>query len=325
MEEAKEELYAANGTRIATLGSADVSLQLEDLMLDVSALVTEHVKEPLLGIDWLKHHGWQLDFSSDTATIKGRVFPLVTKSSQGMCRRIVAVHQEEIPAWSQSSVEGRVELSSLQGPRVDNWCTEIGEVQPGLCVARAVIPDRLDHVPVLVMNVTSQAIVLRARSELTELIPIDAVMPSEGEMKMIRTVTCDASSPAVASEMPVTDDVRAEDEGGTVQEEGYGKGNDALLKSLGDLGVLDGSVAAGFELEPLIEGVSNDVTPEEKEDVRKLLLEFRDVFSQNEYDIGETSLGEHAIDTGDAKPIRQPLRRHLLSTCYKALMNKSRK
>src|SRR5208282_1522286 len=37
------------------------------------------------------------------------------------------------------------------------------------------------------------------------------------------------------------------------------------------------------------------------------------VFSQGEYDIGRTHLVEHGIDTGDHRPIRQPLRRHPIS------------
>jgi len=46
-----------------------------------------------------------------------------------------------------------------------------------------------------------------------------------------------------------------------------------------------------------------------------MLREYVDVFSTGEHDLGETSLAAHQIDTGDARPIRQTLRRqpfHLL-------------
>ena len=81
-------------------------------------------------------------------------------------------------------------------------------------------------------------------------------------------------------------------------------------KGLGLLRENDASVSSGYELEPLLENMSPEVTAEEKESVRKLLTEYQDIFSQHEYDLGETNLGEHPIDTGDAKPIRQALRRH---------------
>lgn len=47
----------------------------------------------------------------------------------------------------------------------------------------------------------------------------------------------------------------------------------------------------------------------EKREVANLLSEFKDVFSRNDDDLGLTSLTEHVIDTGDAKPIKQPFRR----------------
>jgi len=34
-----------------------------------------------------------------------------------------------------------------------------------------------------------------------------------------------------------------------------------------------------------------------------------DVFSQSENDLGQTDIIMHYIDTGDAKPVRQPLRK----------------
>ena len=40
--------------------------------------------------------------------------------------------------------------------------------------------------------------------------------------------------------------------------------------------------------------------------IRKLLLQYPDVFSKNDYDLGETHLVEHTINTGDAKPVAQP-------------------
>ena len=38
-------------------------------------------------------------------------------------------------------------------------------------------------------------------------------------------------------------------------------------------------------------------------------MQYQDVFSKNEFDLGQTHLVEHCIDTGDAKPISQPPRR----------------
>ena len=47
----EEEVFAANGTRIATVGSVEVPLHGAGMILPTEALVTTHVKEPILGID----------------------------------------------------------------------------------------------------------------------------------------------------------------------------------------------------------------------------------------------------------------------------------
>jgi len=131
LEESQEELYAANGTRIATLGAITIPFMLDGMKLEAEALVTEHVMEPMLGIDWLKAHDCQMNFSDDTVSMKDKVYHLTSRGPMGACRRIVAVRTETIPAWSQGTVEGRVELSSLQEADTKGWCTEIGEIRPG--------------------------------------------------------------------------------------------------------------------------------------------------------------------------------------------------
>ena len=62
-------------------------------------------------------------------------------------------------------------------------------------------------------------------------------------------------------------------------------------------------------VDPLVEAVDASVTVEEKVVLQATLREFADVFSKSEYDLGCTSLAKHTIDTGDARPIRQTLRR----------------
>ena len=47
----------------------------------------------------------------------------------------------------------------------------------------------------------------------------------------------------------------------------------------------------------------------EKRKLFEVLLEFQDIFSKDELDLGLTNLAVHEIDTGDARPIKQPPRR----------------
>jgi len=62
-------------------------------------------------------------------------------------------------------------------------------------------------------------------------------------------------------------------------------------------------------LSKLLEGVDERVSEEPRVKLIKTLREYVDVFSTGETDLDETSLAAHQIDTGDARPIRQTLRR----------------
>jgi predicted aspartyl protease len=66
-------------------------------------------------------------------------------------------------------------------------------------------------------------------------------------------------------------------------------------------------------LEELIEGVDEVVTVGERQELRDLLYEYKDIFSTSEFDLGKTDIVKHQIDTGDSRPIKQALRRHPIS------------
>lgn len=63
-------------------------------------------------------------------------------------------------------------------------------------------------------------------------------------------------------------------------------------------------------LQLVIDGLSINLSASERDQVIAFVKEYSAVFSKSEYDLGHTTLITHHIDTGDARPIRQGLRRH---------------
>jgi len=59
----------------------------------------------------------------------------------------------------------------------------------------------------------------------------------------------------------------------------------------------------------MVEGLPSELTEEQREKVRALLIQYRTILSTGDHDVWRTPLVEHTIDTGDHRPIRQPLRR----------------
>ena len=62
-------------------------------------------------------------------------------------------------------------------------------------------------------------------------------------------------------------------------------------------------------LQPLVEGVADDLTLQQREELAADIYEFRDLFSSGLTDMGRTGLVKHTIDTRDQRPIRLPPRR----------------
>ena len=62
-------------------------------------------------------------------------------------------------------------------------------------------------------------------------------------------------------------------------------------------------------LQQLIERSCARLNEQQGKQVNELILEYQDVFSRNDMDIGKTDLVKHSISTGDSRPIRQPYRR----------------
>ena len=66
-------------------------------------------------------------------------------------------------------------------------------------------------------------------------------------------------------------------------------------------------------LKLLWEQSKKHITAEEQTKLRRLLYEYQDVFARNEFILGNFTAIEHNIDTGDAKPLKQRMRRTPIS------------
>ncbi len=58
-----------------------------------------------------------------------------------------------------------------------------------------------------------------------------------------------------------------------------------------------------------MEGVANDLTLQQREQLATAIYEYRDIFSSGPTDIGRTGLVKHTIDTGEQRPVWLPPRR----------------
>jgi hypothetical protein len=62
----------------------------------------------------------------------------------------------------------------------------------------------------------------------------------------------------------------------------------------------------------ITENLPMEMTDDQRRRIGDLLWRYEAVFSTSEFDLGYTDILKHKIDTGNARPIREPLRRHPL-------------
>jgi len=77
-----------------------------------------------------------------------------------------------VPARSQAIVPGRVEMMRMTSDADEGhsvWTTEVSELRNGVNVARAILPERLDNLRILVLNSSDQPCEIQADTILTEL------------------------------------------------------------------------------------------------------------------------------------------------------------
>ncbi|MEZ4720247.1 MAG: RNase H-like domain-containing protein [Flavobacteriales bacterium] len=259
-------LFAANGTEIDVDGETEVCIGVRDFEIRTTTLVSRHVTEPMLSIEWLSSNQCNWDFHRGVIEINGASIELRSKTnSMRSCRRLTIDKNYVIEPWTEKVVGADLKLNNLYSDANDKcWMTGGREIANGVFVAHSLIPDKCKNIPVRIMNTTEHALEFTPEVLEIDLEPV-LVLQEHSIMgdncRRIINETC--------------------------------SGND-----------LHSHIAE------LIENIPDYVTGDNKTKIVKLLQEYQDVFSRHEFDLGETNLIDHEIITGDAKPVRQSLRRH---------------
>ena len=255
----QRKIWAANGTEIPVKGWISLTAYVDGSRVEICGLVTDHVSDIFLGLDWLQLNQIEWNFGKGEIILDGKRHRLVAKKTRGSwCRRVVAESDVVIPARSQFDLSTRAVYSRLpqhSGAVEQVWATEPREIKDGLLVAGTLLPNRSTHLPVRVLNTTEKPIFVRHGTTVGD----------------VSTVTTDPvpAEPA-AKEQPTSDEV----------------------------------------INEMVSKVDKSISEDIKEQLRELLRRYSSVISLHELDLGWTDLVTHTIDTGDAPPIRQQLRRH---------------
>ena len=273
-------LMVADGSTIPILGTTVASFTTDSYKSRFKALVSEHVHEVMLGIDFLTQNKASWDFAGFKVSFRGRPHSLVDDPSpRQWVRRVKVVSDVQVPARTQMNLSCQVELKTVSDVFKDTgcWGTSPAVLGPSLYLAGTLLPaDRYLDVPVRVMNVGMEPRTVKAGTVVGELESFVVGSPPASAVGP-RSHSNPAYPPTFGRYVPPR--VRATAPEPDLVEELVGHVDDAAPES----------------------AVSG---------LRDLLTQYQDVFSKSEYDLGCTSVVTHRIETENARPVRQQLRRY---------------
>ena len=119
LKQFKSEIFTASGSQIEVKGKASVMIEIDGIQCLTEMAVADIDIDAILGLDFIRGHGCQLDKNKDTLTIKDKTCKLNVDGKIG-CYRITVSQNVEIPAMSEVIIEGKVHHPILQ---ITSWAS----------------------------------------------------------------------------------------------------------------------------------------------------------------------------------------------------------
>ena len=269
LTEEKGEYTGVDGRRLRIWGRMDVPLVFGHVKVWQSLLVADIDGEVLLGMDFLMNHQCSLDLK----------------------RGLVRVGKEELRCWDQNedrahfrvTTEAQVELQPHESRTIVARVQRTGEVtqwgliepsvqlsdNPKVMVGRTLVSTAQDGVPVRVHNGSDEKAVIRADQLL-------------GWCESVESCTAAGQS---------------------------SRKGPKKVRSMHKPHLRSRDADVPAHLVDLYQRSSIHLQSHQKAQLRQVLIEYQHVFAKSKGDRGQTGIVKHGIDTGSARPIKQPPRR----------------
>ena len=273
----------ADGSTQSCAGQVDFPLKIGDSWHTITFLVGNYTDEAILGMRDLQNLGLSIDFEGMIVAKGGQWIPTQDVAGNWVSRQVKVRKSVVVPARTQVILEASVIADHKSDSK--NSPAYLMEPEPSVAEELGVLPAWglhaacSDTVPVVIHNPLDSSVTLEPDTVLGHLVspfcqPDSGTLSSSSPHKVRMTnVTVEQTS-----NVPVSVDRQPD----------------------GDL---------PLHLTDLFERSSAHLNDTQQGELHQVLLEYQDVFSKDNYDLGRTHLIEHTIDTGDSNPIRQAPRR----------------
>ena len=154
----------------------------------------------MLGIDWLQENiTW--NFNKGEIYLAGETFKLRSRrSQQPYCRTVVLMENVTVPPRSQLDVPVKAvfdDIRTAEDYKSGTWGTEATELR-GLLAARTLLPDRLDDLPVRLLNTTNESIQLEKDTNISPVVPL---VTASAQVQQPTNVKAEATEESIISDL----------------------------------------------------------------------------------------------------------------------------
>jgi transposase InsO family protein len=297
-------LSGASGQPLVELGKAMFHLKLGELEIDREVIVAEIEDESLLGIDILQNANEgpaDILLSQGVIKLMGVTIPCM-RVGLTHTRRVRAADHCIIPAQTECVIDVFVERSEeddiLTRQEMVIEATEQFSEQHQVIIAACLVD---------------------IRSAVTQKVRIMNPLPTDVSIKQDTVI---GTAEQIEQEMGTV--VTAEDaeehtnfcaarrikyRSSPSPVSGCNSAEHTSPKLTVRSVVDEEEISIPVHLQELYDNASKSRNKEEKKAIGKLLHKYQNSFSKDENDLGKSTIVKHNIDTGDAKPIKQPPRR----------------
>jgi len=262
-------LTAVNGSVVPVVGESTVELVTGNLTVRHRVIVADITPDVLIGIDFLRSHGCQIDFGRNVLSAGGRDVPLEPTSNKypSVCRVHLA-HSVTVPPYAQVLVPAQIHANADESVP-----TSAGYVSPS---AKFISKYSTAMAGVVTTPDASGRVWVR----LQNFMPRTTTIPRNYEIAEFDT---DISIDSDTDTAPQAD------------------GGKQACNAVNETNSIPSRPEELFQLDHL--------APTEKAAVSAVLNENTDVISLDPFDLGKTDVVTHEIHTTSEIPKRQPPRR----------------
>ena len=123
LEPVLQRMRAADGTLMDVRGRTTITVDVGDRSMEIDGLVYNGVDQLIVGIDWLTSHDAVWDVAKAQVSIDGLTYPLHSRPTVALCRRILTA-RTAITAATSKRVNDKILVPSLNVMKQDKFCHE---------------------------------------------------------------------------------------------------------------------------------------------------------------------------------------------------------